>query len=212
MNKIVGYFHQKPTWRAVTVKEYKKIFNHDIAISYLKHEIFESVEREMAQILSGSFAGFYAGLRFLFAEVTYLSHLYWGKKGENWKRKESAYVVRYMRKFKILYPECGVYYEVFRHGLMHTHHPKWIKKARRVAGWYISNTDKSKTFGIFIPEFTNQVKSAIKQFIEELEIEKNRNKRNRLDKFFEALTDAGKILTKNDLKPYARTDYPKVRL
>lgn len=208
MKKIVGYFPDKPTWRMVAIEEYKKAFNHDAAIYYLDHEILESVDREMKVILTGDKAGFYAGLRFLFPEVSHLSHLYYGK---GWGLKESKYVSRFMRKFNILSPECGVYYEVFRHGLMHSHHPKWIKKAKN--GWYISNTEKlDRLFGIFIPSFTEQIKLAITQFINELKTEQGKKKKYRLDKFFDAMVDVGKILNKKDLKGYAKYDYPKVKL
>lgn len=208
MKKIVGYFPDKPTWRKVAIEEYKKVFNHDVSIYYLDHEILESVDREMKVILTGDKAGFYAGLRFLFPEVSHLSHLYYGKE---WGLKESKYVSRFMRKFNILSPECGVYYEVFRHGLMHSHHPKWIKRAKN--GWYISNTEKlDKLFGIFIPGFTEQIKLAITQFINELKTEQGKKKKYRLDKFFDAMVDVGKILNKKDLKGYAKYDYPKVKL
>lgn len=208
MKKIVGYFPDRPTWRKVAVEEYKKVFSHDTAIYYLEHEILESVDRETKAILTGDKTGFYAGLRFLFPEVSHLSHLYYGK---NWGLKESKYVSRFMRKFNILSPECGVYYEVFRHGLMHSHHPKWIKKARN--GWYISNTEKlDRLFGIFIPGFTEQIKLAITQFINELKTEQGKKKKYRRDKFFDAMVDVGKILNKKDLKGYAKYDYPKVKL
>lgn len=207
MKKIVGYFSEKPTWRVTSVKEYKKKFNHDLAISYLKNEIFESVDREINHILSGNSVGFYAGLRFLFAELTYLSRLYWGNDSE---KTESAHVVRFMRKFNILSPEYGVHYEVFRHGLMHTHHPKWIKKRTRVINWYISNKEKLTSFGVCIPEFSDQIKRAIRNFGEELKVEKILNKNTRLNKFLETIISAGEILTRKDLKKYAKTDFPKV--
>ena len=202
MNNIVGYFSDGSTWQQVTEKEYKKIFNHDLAILYLKQEILESVQREMSQILSGNFAGFYAGLRFLFAEVTYLSQLYWG-------RDEAKSVARFMRKFNILTPTSGLHYEVFRHGLMHTHHPKFIRHKNKVVPWYISNTQELGMFGISNPTFRMQIENAINKFIEELEKEKDRNKRNRLDRFLKGLMSAGKILSAKDLKSYARSDFKK---
>ena len=183
-------------------KDYKNIFDHDLAILYLKQEILESVQREISQILSGNFAGFYAGLRFLFAEVTYLSQLYWG-------RDEAKLVARFMRKFNILTPTSGLHYEVFRHGLMHTHHPKFIRYNRKVVPWYISNAQELKMFGISNPIFKEQVEKAISEFINELEAEKTKKKENRLNKYFKGLVSAGKILSKKDLKPYARSDFKK---
>lgn len=207
--KIAGYYSTPNTWRLVEKLDYKRQLSHDLVIHYLQHEIYESVDREMKHILSASRTGFYAGLRFLFAEVTYLSHLYWGKNSYK-PRKESAYVARFMRKFNILPPEYGVHYEVFRHGLMHTHHPKWLKKGNRVIGWYVSNVAKTTGFGVFIPEFAQQVKDAINNFISELKIEKAANKRTRLDKFFEGYISTAKVLTRKDLSKYARTDFSKV--
>lgn len=207
MNKIIGYFLNQSTWRLINPKNYKRLFTHDIAIHYLRHEILESVERETTFIQGGTAVGFYAGLRFLFPEVSHLAHLYYGR---SWGNAESKYVSRFMRRFRILYPGCGVYYQAFRHGLMHSHHPKWLKWTKR--GWYISNVAKLEdVFGIFIPEFTTQVKSAIVQFINELEREKNGRKKYRLNKFFEALTDTGKVLKKKDLKSYAKYDYDWTR-
>lgn len=203
MKNIIGFFSGSPTWREVSEKEYKKIFDHDPAILYLKQEILESVQREMGQILNGSFAGFYAGLRFLFAEVTYLSQLYWG-------RDEAKLVARFMRKFKILTPTSGLHYEVFRHGLMHTHHPKFIRYNRKIVPWYISNDQELKMFGISNPIFRDQIERAIGEFIKELETEKGRKKKNRLNKFLKGLVSAGRVLSKRDLKPYARNDFRKI--
>ncbi|OGH20735.1 MAG: hypothetical protein A3D74_05410 [Candidatus Levybacteria bacterium RIFCSPHIGHO2_02_FULL_37_13] len=208
MSKIVGYFSTGQTWRVIDEKEYRKVFllNPNLAISYLKHEIMESVEREMGVILSGTKAGFYAGLRFLFPEVVHLAHLYYGYKGNDWKFKESKFTARFMRKFKILYPQCGLYFEVFRHGLIHGHHPKWLRKGKSVNEWYVSNTEKLDMFGVSLPELTKTIKTAILEFIDELE-NKNANKnRYRLRKFLDALSDCGKILKKKDLKGYAKYD------
>lgn len=201
MRKIIGYFSSDPTWQLVTEKEYRKVFTHDLAIYYLKHEIYESVEREMKHILAGNAVGFYAGLRFLFPEVNHLAHLYWGHKGKNWQTKETRLVALYMKKFKIFYPEGGLYYKVFRHGLMHSHHPKWIRKNGKV-GWYISNVAKIDDFGVFIPEFTSQIKASIDNFISKLEEEKASKKKLRLSNFLTALIDSGKILNKKDLRLY----------
>lgn len=208
MNKIVGYFPNQPTWQLISPRKYRRIFTHDIAIHYLRHEILESIEREMTFIQGGTAVGFYAGLRFLFPEVSHLAHLYYGYQGKIWENLESRFVSRFMRKFKILYPGCGIYYQAFRHGLMHSHHPKWLSWTKK--GWYISNVAKLEdVFGIFIPEFTKQTKTAVTQFIDELEKERNKNKRYRLKKIFETLTDTGKVLQKKDLKGYAKYDYRK---
>lgn len=207
MPKIIGYFQNKPTWREIDEKTYRKIFNHELAIAYLRNEIYESIEREIEGVASHTTAGFYAALRFLFAEVAYLSNLYWGVQGV-----ESKFVARYMRKFKILLPTSGLHYEVFRHGLSHTHHPKWIRKGNKVIPWYISTSAKLNDFGILIPEFSEQVKSSIKLFIRELEIENKESKINRLNKFFEGVSNAGRILTRNDLKSYARSDFAKLKV
>ena len=211
MDEIIGYYPgPSQTWRATTIQDYRRIFNHDTAISYLEHEIFESVDREMRQMLGGPNTGFYAGLRFLFAEVTFLAHLYNGKKSYV-SRRESYYVAKYMRKFKILHPECGVLYDVFRHGLMHSHHPKWLKKNGQI-GWYISNAARLGNFGICIPEFTDDVKTTIKQFISELQSEKAANKHTRLNHFLETIIHAGTIMTKADLGKYARGDFKFVKI
>lgn len=203
MKNIVGYFSSNPTWRRVSEKEYKKILKHDLAIHYLKNEIYESVDREMKHILKGDASGFYAGLRFLFPEITHLAHLYYGYRGKVWKSIESKYSSRFMRKFKILSPQCGLYYEVFRHGLMHSHHPKWLRKGKSVNAWYISNTEELDMFGVSLPKLTTEIKNAISSFIYELEREKGNY---RLNRFFNALVDCGKILYKNSLTGYARYD------
>lgn len=199
MKKIIGYFDTNPTWRPISTKKYKRLFSHDLAIHYLKHEIYESIDREMKHILGGKATGFYAGLRFLFPEVNHLAHLYWGHKGKAWTSKETPLVALFMRKFKIFYPEGGIYYRVFRHGLMHSHHPKWIRKNGKI-GWYISNVARLDEFGVFLPEFTTQVKSSVDSFVIELENEKTRKKKYRLNKFLNALIDCGKILNKGDLR------------
>jgi|SRR3989344_4684199 len=206
---IIGYYSAPETWRKVSYKEYQKAVDHDLIVHYLEHEIYESIDREMKHLLSGSNTGFYAGLRFLFAELTYLSHLYWGKNSYR-KRKESEYVARFMRKFNILPPEHGVHYEVFRHGLMHSHHPKWVKKGNKIIGWYISNTAKMNVFGVFIPEFTNQMKDAIKRFIQEVQSEKSRGGKTRQAKFFQGYIRTAEILTRKDMSQYSRTDFSKI--
>lgn len=163
----------------------------------------------MKVILSGTKAGFYAGLRFLFPELIHLAHFYYGYKEKEWKSKESKFTSRFMRKFKILYPQCGLYYQVFRHGLMHSHHPKWLRKGKSVSEWYISNTEKLDMFGVSLPELTTEIKKAIFAFIDELEYEKVKKRFYRLNKFFDALSDCGKILKKKDLRGYAKYDHKK---
>jgi len=212
MKRIVGYFPDKETWRKTDEEEYRRsIFSHNIAIHYLKHEIQESVEREMNVILSGTKAGFYAGLRFLFAEVNGLACLYWGKDSDS-KNCKAELVVEFMRKFGILQPTPGLHYEVFRHGLMHSHHPKWIKKNKKVIGWYIDNEEKRKGFGVYVPEFRDQVISSIKEFIAELEKERDNKEGTLLNRFRDGLIASGKILTKKDLKEYAKDDYEKLKV
>ncbi|GEM_PF-7030215 len=204
MKKIIGYFSSSPTWNRISEKEYRKQFTHDLAIYYLKYEIFESIEREMTFILKDEAVGFYAGLRFLFPEVNHLAHLYWGHRGGEWRKLETRLTSLYMKRFCIFIPDGGIYYLVFRHGLMHSHHPKWVKKDKRI-GWYISNREKlEEEFSIFIPEFTEKVKLSIEKFITELEIEKKNNKRHRLNNFLDAIADSGKILQKKDLRLYYR--------
>lgn len=201
MKRIVGYFPDEPTWRAIKENDYRKKFSHDIAIKYLINEIQESITREMDSMPSSSF---YSAIRFLFPEVTHLSHLYYGYKGRDWESRESKYVARFMRKFKILHPKCGVYYQVFRHGLMHSHHPKQVRK---LSGWYISSDTKLEdVFGIYIPDLKNQLIATVEQMIVELKTERNKKGRYRLNKFLEALVDVGEILTKKKLKGYARYD------
>ena len=85
MGGAVGHFPREyfpgksEAWDGIAEDDYKKIFNHDIAISYLEHGILGSVGREMDQILERRDPPtFHAGLGFLFAEVTYPSHLYCG--------------------------------------------------------------------------------------------------------------------------------------
>jgi hypothetical protein len=208
--QIMGYHSTQPTWRVKGKSDYKKNFNHSLAVFYLKHEIYESIDREMAHLLSSPNSGFYAGIRYLFAEVTYLSHLYWGKKS-NYKNQESRYVAKFMKKFKILPPEYGLHYEIFRHGLMHTHHAKWLKKRHGVINWYVSNVAKiDNMFGVSIPEFNIQVKKSVEIFISELEAEEKMQKRTRLNKFFEGYIKTAKILTKKDLPKYLQTYFSKV--
>lgn len=208
MPQIVGYFPEKTTWKKVSEKEYRKKFNHDYAISYLKNEIDESINREMDCISKGNGAGFYAAVRFLFPEVTHLANLYYGNTLDN---LEPFLARDYMSKFKILSPAPGLYYDVFRNGLMHSHHPKWLRKTK--GSWYISNDEKlDKIFGIFTKEFTDQVKSSIENFINELEREKKAKKRNRLNKFLDTLVHCGKFITKNKLRAYAKTDFSKLKV
>ena len=209
--KIVGFHITGTRWRVVDKAQYKKSFTHEVAVQYLWNEIYESVDREMTHILSGKKTGFYSGLRFLFAELTYLSHLYWGKKACH-SPNESRYVARFMRKFNILAPEYGVHYDVFRHGLMHTHHPKWIKKNNKIIPWSVSNASKMTDFGVAIPEFSYQIKKAIKKFWVELKVEGVTSKRTRLDNFFEGFSDATKILTRKDIAKYAKKDFSNVKI
>lgn len=222
---IVGYFPSEPPkqqWKAIKEKSYKKLFSHDIAIAYLEHEVKESVEREMAHILSGSKSGFYASLRFLFAEVDYLAKLYWGgrkgwkcrggyrrqrKSGKNPHYDSTRVIIQFMRKFKILTPTSGIHFDVFRHGLTHTHMPKWVQKGRDVLNWYVSNTDKRNMFGICNPELTSQVITAIDKFVEELREEQKHGVSGvRFNNFLLGYCDSAKILTRKELHPYARKD------
>lgn len=205
MTKIIGYFHDNPrgnTWRVVDDKKYKKQFSHKLAVDYLEYKIKESVIREMDCILkNGQSAGFYAAVRFLFPEINHLAHLYWGYQNSSWIGKEKRLVPLFMKKFHIFADDPGAYYKVFRHGLMHSHHPKWIKR-KGVIGWYVSNTAKIDQFGIFTPEMRDLLVQAIDKFISELNSEASIGHRNRLNKFSEAMIDCGKILRKKDLRLY----------
>lgn len=207
MSKIIGYFNDNPqenTWRITDDKKYKRQFSHGLAVHYLEHEIKESIVREMDCILkNGQSAGFYAAVRFLFPEVNHLAHLYWGHNDTDWRNKEKRLVPLFMKKFQIFPDDPGAYYKVFRHGLMHSHHPKWIKRDGAV-GWYISNVAKFDNFGIFTPEMKQELINAINKFISGLRAEESSGGRNRLRKFSEAMIDCGKILKKNDLRLYSR--------
>lgn len=78
---------------------------------------------------------------------------------------------------------------------------------KKVVPWYISNAQELKMFGISNPIFKEQIEKAINKFIDELETEKSAIKKNRLNKFIKGLASAGKILSKKDLKSYARSDF-----
>lgn len=214
---IIGYYPNNSTnqqWLAVNFHDYRRVFDHNTAIIYLENEIKQSVQREMSLVLTFPAAyttGYYAGIRFLFAEIEGLSKLYWGRENVGRRRLryggrnyEAEDAVRFMRKFNILTPTSGVHYEVFRHGLAHTHMPKYIRKNRQVIGWYLSNTAQVTQFGVFVPQFRNQVIDAINNFIAELRQEQTNGGRNRLNKFLIGYADTATILTKRDLRPYAR--------
>lgn len=210
MPQIIGYYPNADTWKKKSEEQYRKDFTHDFAISYLSYEIKESIDREIKCISNGGNAGFFAAVRFLFPEVSHLAHLYFGKAWENKRegKREADYTRDYMKKFNILSPAPGLYYEVFRNGLMHSHHPKWLRKTG--GSWYISNVEKlDKRFGIFTQGFAKQIKTSIDIFIKELEEEKKNNKRKRLDHFLDALIHCGHLVTKKSLasKEYAKKDF-----
>lgn len=208
MSQIVGYYPDTPTWRKKSEQQYKVDFTYDFAISYLTHEIKESIDREMNCISSGGNAGFYAAVRFLFPEVTHLGNLYFGNTDDS---KEPFIACRYMKRFKILPPAPGLYYDVFRNGLMHSHHPKWLRKTK--GSWYISNDKKlDKNFGIFTKEFADQIKKSIDRFIDELKKDKARSKNDRRNNVYNVLTKCGSFITKNKLKEYARKDFSKLKV
>lgn len=212
---IIGYYPNNPTnqrWQRTTFREYRRIFDHQTAITYLENEVKQSIQSEMSLILTfpaANTTGFYAGVRFLFAEVEGLAKLYWGRENVQRPRYGGRIysaddAVRFMRRFGILAPTAGVHYEVFRHGLAHTHMPKFIMKNRRVIGWYLSNVAGITQFGIFIPQFRDHVIDAIDAFIAELRQEQLIGGRNRLNKFLIGYADTATLLTRRSLRPYAR--------
>ncbi len=209
MENIIGYYLEG-VWQPADKRVYKKYFNHTVAVAYLENELLESLNREMDTILKNSPGAFYSAVRFLFAELTYLSHLYWGYIPK--KKNEGKDVAKFMRKFKILSPTYGLHYEVFRHGLLHTHHPKWIKKGGKIAEWYIGSDVKLKRFGIYLPEFYAEIKNSINLFVEELEEEQIQGKKTRLNKMFEGFSEAVKILSVQDLSTYSKNDFTKLKL
>lgn len=213
---IIGYYPNNPTaqrWLSTTFRAYRRVFNHQTAITYLEDEVKQSIQGEMSLILTFPAAyttGFYAGVRFLFAEVEGLAKLYWGRETDRrrirygGRQYEAKDAVKFMRKFNILTPTSGAHYEVFRHGLAHTHIPKFIKKNRNAVGWYLSNTAGITQFGIFIPQFRDQVLNATNSFINDLRQEQANGGNNRLNRFLIGYADAATLLTRSDLKPYAR--------
>lgn len=215
---IIGFYPNNATaqrWLPVSFRQYRRVFNHQIAITYLDSEIKQSIQRDMRLILTfpaARTAGFYAGVRYLFAEVEGLAKLYWGRENLP-RRRRSRYggrqytsrdAVRFMRKFSILTPTSGVHYEVFRHGLAHSHIPKFFSKNRTVIEWYLSNSAGFTSFGVFIPGFRDQVFDAIDSFIDELRDEQRNGGRNRLRKFLTGYCDSATILRRADLQPFAR--------
>lgn len=210
MTQIVGYFPDGQTWRKKDEQRYRIIFNHDFAIAYLRNEIDESIEREMSCISDGGNAGFYATIRFLFPEINHLSNLYFGNI-EN--RKEPEYTCRYMKKFSILSPAPGLYWEVFRNGLLHSHHPKWLRKTKGC--WYISNNEKlDGQFGIFTHQLAEEIRASIKKFTSELKAEKHRGEKVKMSNVLNVLVKCGKYITKKDLKEkdYAYKDFSKLKV
>lgn len=216
---IIGYYPNNTTaqrWMRVSFQDYRRIFTHQIAITYLEDEVRQSIQGEMGHILTfpaANTTGFYAGVRFLFPEIEGLAKLYWGRENLPNRRARSRYggrnytandAVRFMRKFNILTPTAGAHYEVFRHGLAHTHMPKYISKNRVGIGWYLSNAGAINQFGILIPQFRDQVVAAIDAFIGELRREQANGGRNRLNKFLIGYADTATLLTRSDLRPYAR--------
>ena len=214
---IIGYYPNHPVnqmWRRVSFQDYRGTFNHQTAVTYLENEVRQSIHRDMALILTfpaANTAGYYAGVRYLFAEVEGLAKLYWGRETFGGRRSryggrryDAADAVRFMRRFNILTPTAGVHFEVFRHGLAHTHMPKWISKNRRAINWYLSNAAGINQFGIFIPQFRDQVLSAIDSFVDELRQEQLRGGRNRLNRFLTGYADSATLLTRNDLGRFAR--------
>lgn len=212
---IIGFYPNNPVnqrWQMTTFRGYHRIFDHQTAIDYLENEVKQSIQRDMSLILTFPAAynsGFYAGVRYLFAEVEGLAKLYWGRESVQRPRYggriySAEDAVRFMRRFNILTPTSGVHYEVFRHGLAHTHMPKWISKNRRAIEWYLSNGAGINRFGIFIPQFRDQVVDAIDAFIDELRREGQAGGRNRLNRFLIGYSDSATLLTRRDLRPYAR--------
>lgn len=207
MPKIVGYFPGNLTWRKKTEEEYRTKFDHDFAISYLENEICESIKREMLCISKGGNSGFYATVRFLFPEVSHLGNLYFGNTDD---KEEPKYACKYMKKFSILSLTPGLYWAVFRNGLMHSHHPKWLRKTK--GSWYISNvTELEDKFGIFTQKFADEICESIISFRDELEVEKQSGKKIKMDNFLKVLVKCGKLITKNDLKKYAKKDFSELK-
>lgn len=215
---IIGFYPNSPSsrrWLRTTFREYRQVFNHQTAIRYLEDEVKQSIQREMRLILNfplANTAGMYAGVRFLFAEIEGLAKLYWGRESvtrqSNTRYGDKIYrakdAVYFMRRFNILTPTSGVHYEVFRHGLTHTHMPKYIIKNRRIIGWYLSNLAVFQQFGICIPQLRDQVILAIDNFVTELRREQVNGGRTRLRKFLIGYSDSATILTRTHLRSYAR--------
>lgn len=216
---IIGFYPNSlanQRWLRTTFREYRQIFDHQTAIRYLEDEVKQSVQREMRLILNSplaSTAGMYAGIRFLFAEIEGLAKLYLGResvtrrgdiryRGKIYQARDAVY---FMRRFNILTPTSGVHYEVFRHGLTHTHMPKYISKNRRIIGWYLSNVAALQQFGICIPELRDQIIRAIDDFVSKLRREQANGGRTRLRKFLIGYSDSATVLTRKDLRPYAKS-------
>lgn len=208
--KIIGYFvnsYGNGDFCLMDFSHFKSSCNSNLAKHYLQTQIRQSILDDVLPIIQQPRGGFYSAIRTMFAEIDGLAKLYFGVVGDS----DSIRVVRFMKK--MFSGELGKYagfiYEVYRHGLMHTHMPKHVfAKRKHHVGWGIrkNGNPTGALVDISLMELKCEVLNAIKKYCEELD----RNKR-RLRLFKNGYGDMARVLYQKDLrKRYSKPDFCKL--
>lgn len=208
--KIFGYFinsYGNGDFRLMDFSDFKKSCDSNLAKHYLQTQIRQSILDDVLPIIQQPRGGFYSAIRTMFAEIDGLAKLYFGVIGDS----DSKQVAKFMKK--LFTGEIGKYagfiYEVYRHGLMHTHMPKHVfAKRRNYIGWGIrkNGNPTGALVDISLMELKCEILNAIKKFCDELD--KNRR---RLNLFKNGYGDMARVLYQKDLrKRYSRPDFRKL--
>jgi len=149
MNKVYAYDVSINNFRIFqSSDEWKKQMTFEGAKNYLTYYLMESLKKEFPPAIeayqedsyrTGVGKGFFSLIRIIFPTITFLGTLY---KGTDVSKNAINFMKDYMGKVNSRYKHISdLIYNVYRHGLMHTHMPKVFEIDNKFVGWEITYND-----------------------------------------------------------------------
>ena len=215
MNKVYAYDVSTNNFRVFQGSdEWKEQMTCQGAQNYLTYHLLESLENEFLPAIeafhgesyrTGVGKGFFSLLRMIFPAITFLGTLY---KGTDSSKNAISFMRDYMgmvnRKYKHI---SDLIYNVYRHGLMHTHMPKVLEIENKFVGWEITYNDDNhlKIFksinairiSISPNRFFQDLLKALVRYISDFDVPKKNEEL--LRKFQDGFMIMSEVLNESDL-------------